>query len=70
MIVTPISTFPADGMQTASARFNAQADAIAKGNIEPETQVALIESERAFEANAASAKVADETLGTLIDAHA
>ena len=67
MIVTPISTFPADGMQTASARFSGQADAVAKGDVTAETQVALIESERAFEASAASARVADRTLGTLID---
>jgi flagellar basal body rod protein FlgG len=55
-------------MQTASARFNASAEAISRGEVEAAQAVELIESKRAFEANAVAAKSADQTLGTLIDA--
>ncbi|MBI4658003.1 MAG: hypothetical protein HY735_03990 [Verrucomicrobia bacterium] len=70
MTVTPVTSFPLDGMQTASARFNVQAEAIARGEIEAERVAALIESQRALEANAAAARAADEAVGTIIDTFA
>jgi hypothetical protein len=39
MTVTPVSTFPLDGMQTASARFNIAAEAISNGEVEAEQMV-------------------------------
>ena len=54
-------------MQTAAARFNAQAEAIANGQKGPEEMARLIESQRAFEANAAVAKAANKTAGTLLN---
>ena len=68
--VTPVSTFPLDGMQTASARFNNAAEAISSGAVDAEKMVELAESQRAFEANAAVAKSANDTLGTVLDAFA
>ena len=67
MIVTPVSTFPLDGLQTASARFNAQAEAISRGQNEAEDQVAMLESERAIEANVTAARAADKMVGTMLD---
>ena len=57
-------------MQTASARFNASAEAISRGEIDAKRMVELKESERAFEANAAAAKVANNTIGTVLDTFA
>lgn len=68
MTVTPIFSFPVDGMQTASARFNASAQAISQGEIEPAQAVELVQSQRAFEANAAVAKAEDKTQEALLDA--
>jgi len=68
--LTPVSTFPLDGMQTASARFNNAAEAISRGEVEAEQMVELTESQRAFETNAAAAKAANDTLGTVLDAFA
>ena len=68
MTVTPIVSFPVDGMQTASAQFNVAAQAISNAEIEPAKAVELVQSHRAFEANVAVAKAADEAQGSLLNA--
>jgi flagellar basal body rod protein FlgG len=51
----------------AQARFEERAREIARGEIEAEDMARMIEDERAVEANAASMRVADRMVGTLID---
>lgn len=55
-------------METASARFNDHAAAVANKGPEAGEAAGTLESERAFEANEAVAKTADKMVGTLLNA--
>ena len=70
MTVAPITSVFADFMRsvsTVTARFEERARAIARGEIDSEDIVGMIEDRRAVEADLATVRVADEMIGSLLD---
>ena len=66
--ISPILTFPLEGIHSATSQFETHAEAIAKGSFDPQDFAGLIVNRRAVEANVAVIRTADKMMGTLLDA--
>jgi hypothetical protein len=70
VIVSPISSFPAEGIQTDSGRFDARAQAVARAEMEKQALAAKIESERSPAASESAAKASNSNVGSRLDTFA
>ncbi len=70
MNVGAILSSPSDGIRAALDRFEAHADRVSRGEIEPEEVAGLLREERAVEVNVAAMRAEDEMMGTLLDVFA
>lgn len=61
---------PLEGMRRGVEQMNAASTRIAAGDVSPENVVMQIQAEMLVKANAVSMRMADEILGSIIDAKA
>jgi hypothetical protein len=70
MIISPISSFPNEGIQTTPARFDAQAQAVAKARTEERVRGTMLESASVSKATETTTKAGNPLVGSRLDAFA